>query len=139
MKKAEAYSQTAPPVQDQHIGCSRDALQAGIDQVEQVLLECLLCRGDIPCQDGHQVAVRYVDAKGEPTQEWPANPNGSPGAVAGICDPTGRLFGLMPHPDAYLYPFQHPQWSRRRYEEDIPDEGAGLAIFRNGVDAAVVG
>ena len=87
-------------------------------------------------EKGHQVAVRYVGADGEPTQEWPANPNGSPGAVAGICDPTGRLFGLMPHPDAYLYPFQHPQWSRRRYEGDVPVEGAGLAIFRNGVDAA---
>lgn len=87
-------------------------------------------------EKGHQVAVRYVDADGEPTQEWPANPNGSPGAVAGICDPTGRLFGLMPHPDAYLYPFHHPQWSRRRFQGDLPEEGAGLAIFRNGVDAA---
>jgi phosphoribosylformylglycinamidine synthase len=87
-------------------------------------------------EQGHQVAVRYVDKNNEPTQEWPSNPNGSPGAVAGICDPTGRLFGLMPHPDAYLYPFQHPQWSRRRYEGDVPEEGAGLAIFRNGVDAA---
>ena len=85
---------------------------------------------------GHLVAARYVDEHGEPTQEWPANPNGSPGAVAGICDPTGRLFGLMPHPDAYLYPFQHPQWSRRRYEGALPEEGAGLSIFRNGVDSA---
>jgi phosphoribosylformylglycinamidine (FGAM) synthase-like amidotransferase family enzyme len=85
---------------------------------------------------GHQVAVRYVDEQGEPTQEWPANPNGSPGAVAGICDPTGRLFGLMPHPDAYLYAFQHPQWSRKRFLGEVPEEGAGLAIFRNGVDAA---
>ena len=51
-----------------------------------------------------------------PTEEWPHNPNGSPRAVAGICDPSGRLFGLMPHPDAYLYPFHHPQWQRRRLE-----------------------
>ena len=88
-------------------------------------------------EQGHQIAVRYVDGEGNPTQEWPANPNGSPGAVAGICDPTGRLLGLMPHPDAYLYPFQHPQWSRWRYGGTVPDEGGGLAIFRNGVDAAV--
>lgn len=87
-------------------------------------------------EQGHQIVVRYVDAENRPTQEWPANPNGSPGAVAGICDPTGRLFGLMPHPDAYLYPFQHPQWSRWRYQGAVPEEGAGLAIFRNGVDAA---
>jgi phosphoribosylformylglycinamidine synthase len=85
---------------------------------------------------GHQVALRYVDQDGRPTEAWPANPNGSPGAVAGVCDPTGRLFGLMPHPDAYLYPFQHPQWPRWRFEGRVPGEGRGLAIFRNGVDAA---
>lgn len=86
----------------------------------------------------HQVPLRYVDRSGEPTESWPANPNGSPGGAAGLCDPSGRLFGLMPHPDAYLYPFQHPQWSRRRYDgaTAIPTEGAGLAIFRNGVEAA---
>jgi phosphoribosylformylglycinamidine synthase len=83
------------------------------------------------------IAVRYVDPEGKPTEEWPHNPNGSAGAIAGICDPSGRLFGLMPHPDAYLYPFQHPQWSRRRYEGSVDPEGQGLAIFRNGVDAAV--
>jgi len=84
----------------------------------------------------HQIAVRYVDASGNPTEAWPANPNGSPGGVAGVCDPTGRLFGLMPHPDAYLYPFQHPDWFRTGRTEGAAD-GAGLSIFRNGVDAAV--
>jgi phosphoribosylformylglycinamidine (FGAM) synthase-like amidotransferase family enzyme len=53
-----------------------------------------------------------------------------------MCDPSGRLFGLMPHPDAFLYPFQHPAWSRRRYFEALPDEGDGIKMFRNGVDAA---
>ena len=90
-------------------------------------------------EQGHQIALRYVDDQGLPTQDWPANPNGSTGAVAGICDPTGRLFGLMPHPDAYLYPFQHPHWTRQKVIGQLPDEGAGLAIFRNGVDAAAVG
>jgi phosphoribosylformylglycinamidine synthase len=88
-------------------------------------------------EEQHQIALRYVDDQGLPTQQWPDNPNGSTGAVAGICDPTGRLFGLMPHPDAYIYPFQHPQWSRRRYSDSgAIDEGAGLSIFRNGVTAA---
>ena len=82
------------------------------------------------------VAVRYVDPQGEATEEWPHNPNGSEAAIAGICDPSGRLFGLMPHPDAFLYPFQHPQWTRRRYTGPVDEEGQGLAIFRNGVDAA---
>lgn len=83
-----------------------------------------------------QIVARYVDPNGKPTVEWPFNPNGSPRGVAGICDPSGRLFGLMPHPDAYLYPFHHPRWRHRRLAGPAPDEGAGLAIFRNGVDAA---
>lgn len=83
------------------------------------------------------VPVRYADAGGEPTEEWPANPNGSLGGIAGVCDPSGRLFGLMPHPDAFLYPFQHPQYFRRKARgEALPPEGGGLAIFRNGVDMA---
>jgi phosphoribosylformylglycinamidine synthase len=86
---------------------------------------------------GHQVALRYTDDLGRPTEEWPANPNGSPGGIAGLCDPTGRVFGLMPHPDAFLYPFQHPQYFRRQARgEGLPEEGGGLPIFRNGVDAA---
>lgn len=59
------------------------------------------------------------------------NPNGSEGAVAGICDPSGRVFGLMPHPEAFIHPESHP-----RYFRDRIAEGAGLAIFRNGVAAA---
>jgi phosphoribosylformylglycinamidine synthase len=82
------------------------------------------------------VAVRYLDADGFPTESWPANPNGSPGGIAGLCDPSGRIFGLMPHPDAFLYPFQHPQWPRLRLTGEAPAEGAGLAIFRNGVEFA---
>lgn len=81
-----------------------------------------------------QVVVRYVDPAGRPTQEWPDNPNGSPRAVAGVCDPSGRLFGMMPHPDAYLYPYHHPRWRRLRREGRLPEEGQGLSIFRNGVD-----
>ena len=83
-----------------------------------------------------QVVCRYLGPDGSPTQEWPFNPNGSPDAVAGICDPSGRLFGLMPHPDAYLYPFHHPQWTRRKLDGPLPVEGDGMKIFRNGVDAA---
>ena len=82
------------------------------------------------------MVARYLGPDGKPTQEWPHNPNGSPGAVAGVCDPTGRLFGLMPHPDAYLYPFHHPQWTRRMLAGTLPAEGSGMRIFRNGVAAA---
>jgi phosphoribosylformylglycinamidine synthase len=87
-------------------------------------------------QAGRQIVCRYLGPDGSPTQEWPFNPNGSPDAVAGICDPSGRLFGLMPHPDAYLYPFHHPLWTRRKLDGPLPAEGDGMKIFRNGVDAA---
>ena len=83
-----------------------------------------------------QVAARYVGPDGRPTESWPHNPNGSARGVAAICDPSGRLFGMMPHPDAYLYPFHHPRWERRRTNGPVPDEGEGIAIFRNGVNAA---
>jgi len=82
------------------------------------------------------VAARYVGPDGEPTETWPHNPNGSEGAVAGVCDPSGRIFGLMPHPDAYLEPFHHPRWTRARLAVPLPDEGEGMRIFRNGVAAA---
>jgi phosphoribosylformylglycinamidine (FGAM) synthase-like amidotransferase family enzyme len=82
----------------------------------------------------HLVALRYVDDRGEPTQAWPANPNGSVHAIAGVCDPTGRLLGLMPHPDAFLYGFSHPSWPRRKLRGSLAPEGDGVRIFRNGVD-----
>lgn len=85
---------------------------------------------------GRQIVARYAGPDGTPTPEWPFNPNGSPDAVAAVCDPSGRLFGLMPHPDAFLYAFQHPHWFRRRHEPSEPIEGDGLRIFRNGVDQA---
>jgi len=78
-----------------------------------------------------QVVLRYVDVEGRPTETYPANPNGSAGAVAGVCDPTGRIFGLMPHPDRHYEPLQHPRWTRR----GLAAEGDGLRIFRNAVNA----
>jgi len=81
-----------------------------------------------------QIVLRYADAQGRPTQEYPANPNGSAEAVAGVCDPSGRIFGLMPHPEAYLSPYNHPSWTRRAaLGLPLPDEGEGVALFRNAV------
>lgn len=87
-------------------------------------------------RQGRQIVCRYLGPEGRPTQDWPFNPNGSPDAVAGVCDPSGRVFGLMPHPDAFLYPYHHPHWSRRPLGETASSDGDGLRIFRNGVDAA---
>ena len=74
-----------------------------------------------------QVAVRYVDAAGD-SGDYPANPNGSIDDIAGICDPTGRVFGLMPHPEVFVRPTQHPRWTRG--EGTRPD---GIEIFKNAV------
>ena len=81
-----------------------------------------------------QVPLRYADDRGRPTMEYPENPNGSEDAVAGVCDPSGRIFGLMPHPEAYLSPYNHPSWTRRAaLGLPLPEEGEGLALFRNAV------
>lgn len=79
---------------------------------------------------GGQIVLRYLHPDtGQPTQEYPWNPNGSLEAIAAICDPTGRLMGLMPHPEAYHHRTNHPRWTR----EDLPEEGQGVALFRNAV------
>ena len=78
-----------------------------------------------------QIVLRYLDSNQQPTQSYPDNPNGSPGAVAGIIDSTGRIFGLMPHPERNIEPWHHPRWTRH----GLGAEGDGLRIFRNAVAA----
>jgi phosphoribosylformylglycinamidine synthase len=85
----------------------------------------------------HLVPVRYVDADGRPTEAWPDNPNGSLRGMAGLCDASGRVFGLMPHPEAYLYPENHPRWIAQRDQGRLPAVGHGLGILVNGVRAAL--
>ncbi|MCX9014061.1 MAG: phosphoribosylformylglycinamidine synthase I [Candidatus Methanoperedens sp.] len=80
-------------------------------------------------KSGSHIAFKYVDKNGNPAG-YPSNPNGSVDNIAGICDETGRVFGMMPHPEAFLHRTNHPAWTR----EDLPEEGAGAAIFRNAVE-----
>jgi len=75
-----------------------------------------------------QVVFRYVDEAGG-RADYPANPNGSMGAIAGISDTTGRILGMMPHPERFISPYHHPRWTR----EGLRKEGDGVAIFRNAV------
>ena len=89
----------------------------------------------------NQLTVRYVDPSTEPgkgiTDEnlpFPLCPNGSIRNIAGICDPTGLIFGLMPHPEAAYASFLHPHHTRKEVEESI--EGAGMQLFRNAVEYA---
>lgn len=79
-------------------------------------------------KDG-QIVVQYVDERGN-FGPYPVNPNGSVDEIAGICDETGRVFGLMPHPEGYIRRTQHPRWTR----QVLPLEGDGLAIFKNAVN-----
>ena len=60
------------------------------------------------------VVFRYIDEKGAPTQNYPQNPNGSLNAIAGVTDPTGRVFGMMPHPEKFIDITQYPNWRREK-------------------------
>lgn len=80
----------------------------------------------------HQLALTYCRADGSNGADlsFPENPNGSKMNVAGVCDQTGRIFGLMPHPERYIDPTHHPRWTR----EESAKPADGLAVFKNAVD-----
>ncbi|MEL6896458.1 MAG: phosphoribosylformylglycinamidine synthase subunit PurQ, partial [Planctomycetota bacterium] len=81
-----------------------------------------------------QLALRYCD--GQPGEDldsplaFPSNPNGAQANVAGVCDPSGRVFGLMPHPERHVDVTHHPAWTRKTAIDQTPD---GLAIFQNAI------
>jgi phosphoribosylformylglycinamidine synthase subunit PurQ / glutaminase len=79
---------------------------------------------------GRLAALRYASRSGG-APAYPENPNGSIDDIAGLCDRSGRVFGLMPHPEAFLFPENHPEWTRRRVRE-----GGGLAVLAAGVAAS---
>ncbi|MCG3135398.1 MAG: Phosphoribosylformylglycinamidine synthase subunit PurQ [Planctomycetes bacterium] len=88
-------------------------------------------------QAAGQFALRYT-APGGGKPAYPANPNGSPDDIAGVCDPTGRILGLMPHPERNVEAWHHPHWTRRSQSNAalLETPGDGLAVFENGVRAA---
>jgi phosphoribosylformylglycinamidine synthase len=79
--------------------------------------------------EGH-VAFKYVDENGE-EGDYPVNPNGSMDSIAGLTDTTGRVLGLMPHPERFVRRTQHPRWSRL---ENVDNDG--MTIFANAVEYA---
>jgi phosphoribosylformylglycinamidine synthase I len=79
-------------------------------------------------EQGGQLVLKYVDPEGREAGE-PWNPNGSVMNVAGMCDPTGRVLGLMPHPERFQDAVNHPQWTRRK---DVQPDG--LKFFRNACE-----
>ncbi len=80
-------------------------------------------------RSGGYVAVRYVDQNGRPGG-FPINPNGSQDDIAGLTDRTGRVFGLMPHPERHVHRTHHPSWSQRPADAE-PD---GQMVFRCAVE-----
>jgi phosphoribosylformylglycinamidine (FGAM) synthase-like amidotransferase family enzyme len=89
--------------------------------------------------NNHLLTVRYVDPTtpaGEGIQDellsFPMSPNGSMRNIAGICDATGLVFGLMPHPEAFYSMWLHPEHTSMDLGENW--EGEGLQIFRNAVE-----
>lgn len=93
-------------------------------------------------RDQQQIALCYwndeasalAQKSGDPTNigqlPEPCNPNGSLANIAGLSDETGRVLGLMPHPERFIFATQHPQWTR----QGLKGEGAGMKLFRNAVD-----
>lgn len=94
-----------------------------------------------------QVVIQYATSDGKLANgRFPYNPNGSLEDIAGICDPTGRIFGLMPHPEAYNHYTNHPDWvyvrqklkregkSAVELEAILKNQCTGIRIFRNAVE-----
>ncbi len=84
-------------------------------------------------EEAGRLVLRYTDEAGQVSADqlpFPANPNGAQRNVAGLCDESGRIFGLMPHPERHLFATHHPFWTRR---ETQPEHGDGFKIFQNAV------
>jgi phosphoribosylformylglycinamidine synthase len=81
-------------------------------------------------RENQQIALIYAKADGSPAEgKAPDNPNGSVDDIAGVCDASGLVFGLMPHPERFVDAIQHPAWTSR----PRTSEGQGLKMFKNAV------
>lgn len=116
----------------------------------EIVLPCRHGEGKVVARDdlrdrlleGGYVALQYADEAGNPTEDYPLNPNGSMAGIAGVCDASGRIFGLMPHPEAHLFFTNHPNWTLKKVElfrkgiRTLPVEGEGMMMFHNVVKQA---
>ncbi len=85
-----------------------------------------------------QIALQYISGPMSTYLDLPANPNGSLGDIAGIVDETGKILGLMPHPERGMFFVQRPDWplikeNATREKKKIPSDGPGLQIFKNAI------
>ena len=81
--------------------------------------------------EGH-IAFKYVDQNGN-EGAYPVNPNGSMDSIAGLTDTTGRILGLMPHPERHVRPTHHPNWCRLKDKLNNMHSD-GMTIFKNAVN-----
>ncbi len=108
-----------------------------IEKDRQIYLPIAHGEGKVVCKnsdvlehlksDGY-IAFRYVDQNGC-EGAYPVNPNGSTESIAGLTDKTGRVLGLMPHPERFILHTQHPRWTRNKDQQDAE----GISIFTNAV------
>jgi phosphoribosylformylglycinamidine (FGAM) synthase-like amidotransferase family enzyme len=127
-----------------HLGVNPDSNCVWTKGIEEMYLPVRHGEGKIRIMDtsirerlveNNQIVLHYINPiTGVPTMEYPDNPNGSDWAIAGICDPTGRVFGKMPHREAFWSPYNHPNWTRLKTNGELPEEGDGVQISRNGVE-----
>lgn len=113
---------------------------AGMDQLELPIRhkegKLVICDDEIRTQILEQglCSLRYINADGTRATQYPALPNGSEFSCAALTDPTGRVLGMMPHPEAFLSQLNHPDWGRRSGEEDPGAAGDGLRLFTQFVE-----
>jgi phosphoribosylformylglycinamidine synthase len=113
-----------------HLKVNRDSTCVYTKSIDTMYLPVAHGEGKIVTSpDISNIVVQYTDVKGNTKAGYPHNPNGSVDSIAGICDSTGRIFALMPHPERFICWNQHPRWMREPHRE----RGDGFKIFQNAV------
>ncbi|MFC2071986.1 phosphoribosylformylglycinamidine synthase I [Chloroflexota bacterium] len=119
-----------------HLGVNKECSCVFTEGIDTMYLPVAHAEGkvvtDLEVLPRLKVALYYVDEHGNTSVGYPYNPNGSVDNIAGICDASGRVFALMPHPERHIRGTQHPQWTRLGANE----YGDGFQIFRNAVEWA---
>jgi phosphoribosylformylglycinamidine synthase len=119
------------------VSSSKCVLLAGIQRMELPVAHAegqFITRDEATLQAldaAGQLVLRYLPL-GESEEgpvPYPDNPNGAMGNVAGVCDSTGRVLGLMPHPERHIDPTHHPRWTRHERRE----VGDGFRLFQNAI------
>ena len=88
-------------------------------------------------RDEGYAALCYVGPDGKATEQYPFNPNGAPAGIAGLTDHTGRVLGVMPHPDRAFLGHHMPDWRMRAIATGaVPEDGDGMGLFRSMVKVA---